>query len=1193
LEAAAATIIRLCGPLAVRFDGRRVERALPSRQGRLLFAYLVLHRSRPVSRDELMQALWPECLPDRSEALLSSLLSRLRRALPAGALEGRGQLTLRLAPDAWVDVEVAEASAAQAQRALAAGRPADALAFARAGLTIAEQPLLAGMDRSWVDECRRARSDLTVTLLESVARAGLAVGGTELAAAEAAAGTAVEQEPFRESATALLMEVRAARGNTAEALRAYDRLRIRLRDELGASPAAPVRRLNERLLRADVSGVATRAIVLTLPRPLQAPASPPFVGRDVELGRLRERWTQVHGGARSAAVIGGEPGIGKTRLASELAGTVHEQGGLVLHGRCDEGLSVPYQPFVEALRPYARAVGLDRLREELGDLAPELGRLLPELCGLGTPVHGDPESERFALFEAVAALIEAMTREQRALLVLDDLHWAANPTLLLLRHLIRSERPLGVLLLGTYRDTELGRPLAYLLADLHRDASIERVSIRGLDEPAIEQLLEATVGRPLDEPASQLAALLEEQTAGNPFFLRELLTHAAENDAASRDGEWLRAGVTAAQLRAPEGLRHVIDQRVARLSAPTRRALSVGAVAGATFSFMLLERVLGARSGVLDALEEAVAAGLLTEAGQGDYGFAHALVRQTIYVQLGTARRMCLHRQLGEALEALGNTEAHVEALAHHFAQAAADGQGVKAATHALAAGRSATARLGYDEAVAHYERGLHALSLAGPRHGQPRCELLLALGQASWDAGDLDKAREAYGRAAGCADKLGDVTALAHAALGFCGPHRLEAAAAVTRRVAELLQRALAALGDDDNALRARLMGRLAAYEDAGRKTVLAREALEIARRVADKATLADVLASAHRAIRGPDSVHESIALAAELGRVAGEIGDDRLRALAHGRLLDLLLELADIDAVERELDALQRLAEPRKDPYLTWLLAGIRASHAVLMGQLDRGETFVRNALAQRVEGRDEVGAQTFGVQMFILRREQGRVHELMDMAEGFAAQHPQLTVWRCILASVYAQLERTTEARLALETLAGTDFSHVPRDGGWLPSLCALSEVAFYLGDVPRAQLLYELLVPYGDRCAVTTALRCRGPVSRPLGLLATALSQYEDAERHFAQALEMSTQIRSPLWMAHTQHDYAHMLLRRNQPGDNDEALRALAQALAVAEELGLKAVADRLRPLQLKARAAAMPHATFTASSDEFSPAVRS
>ncbi|MFL5897815.1 MAG: ATP-binding protein, partial [Solirubrobacterales bacterium] len=558
--------------------------------------------------------------------------------------------------------------------------------------------------------------------------------------------------------------------------------------------------------------------------------------------------------------ISGEPGIGKTRLGAELAQRVHEQGALVLYGRCDEGLAVPYQPFVEVLRLYVGVVGVDRLRAELGHFVSELGRLLPEFAGLDEAVHSDPESERFALFEAVAAVVEMMTREQKALLVIDDLHWAARPTLLLLRHLIRSERPLGVLLLATYRETDPDpdHRLAQLLADLHRDASVERLILRGLDQRAIAALLEAT-GHPRKAHTSQLVLMLEAQTAGNPFFIRELLAHMTESGTISSAGKRSQA-----ELQSPEGVRHVIDQRVARLSAPAGFALRLAAVAGPTFSFTLLERVLGARTGVLDGLDEAVAAGLLTETGHGNYAFAHALVRQTIYRGLGGVQRIRLHRQLGEALEAFGDAQAHIEALAHHFARAAPDGQGLKAATYALAAGRRAAARLGYEEAAAHYERGLQALTLSERPQQQQRCELLLALGEACWGTGDLDNARCAYRQAAELASGRDDAFALARAALGYCGPQRVELAAAVIEPVVELLQRALAAMGGGDSALRAQLMGRLAACTDVERLPN-ARRAREMARRIADKAVLADVLASTH-VVHDPDAVHESLAAAAEL---------------------------------------------------------------------------------------------------------------------------------------------------------------------------------------------------------------------------------------------------------------------------------------------------------------------------------------
>jgi DNA-binding SARP family transcriptional activator/tetratricopeptide (TPR) repeat protein len=914
---------------------------------------------------------------------------------------------------------------------------------------------------------------------------------------------------------------------------------------------------------------AAAPVALPLPRSLHTAPGSRFVGRIAELERLRECWTGLPGGAGSAVVVGGEAGIGKTRLASELARAVHEQGALVLYGRCDEGLAVPYQPFVQALRPYAAAVGLDRLRTELGHLAPELGRLLPELATLGLPMRADPESERFALFEAVAALVEAATRRQPMLLILDDLHWATSPTLLLLRHLIRSERRLRVLLLCTHRAAELhlGEPLAQLLADLHGDDNVQRLSLAGLDEPAIAALLEAAVGQALDERAAALVRVLEAQTAGNPFFIRELLANVVESGSIPAARERLDARVTAAQLEVPAGLRHVIGQRVARLSAPTGRALNVAAVAGPRFSFAVLERVLGEDAGVLDALDEATAAGLLTEAGHGGYAFAHTLVRQTLYERLGSLRRARLHGQVGEALEALPGADAYVETLAHHFSQAAADGQGVKAADYALAAGHRATGRLGYEEAAAHYEQGLEALALTGQPEEQRRCELLIALGDARWDTGDLGGARQASGQAAELAQRLHDRTALARAALSYCGPNRFELAAAVTQPVVDLLQRALAALGDEPSPLRAQLLGRLATFTDVKRKPVLARQALDMARQVAEPATLAGVLASTIWATHGPDTLHDSVAMTQELGRLADDVGDSRLRALAHEWLLDHLLELGDIEAAEREFQALQRLAEARRERYFKWHVTAIRANHAHLRGGLERCEALAHEALAHRFEGHDEPATNTFWAQMFFVRREQGRLDELVEAVESFAAQSPQLPVWRCGLASIYAQLGRRADAHRELEALAGADFADLPRDTLWLVSLSWLTEVAVFLGDAQRARPLYELLSPYADRCVVVANLLGEGSVSRPLGLLATTLSRDQDAARHFEHALEINAHIRSPLWVAHTQHDYARMLLLRDGPGDRDTALELLAEALATAEQLGLKALADKAQLLK--------------------------
>jgi DNA-binding SARP family transcriptional activator len=922
---------------------------------------------------------------------------------------------------------------------------------------------------------------------------------------------------------------------------------------------------------------------LALPRPLQVKTPFAFVGRDPELARLDELWAEAPSGAR-AVLVAGEPGIGKTALAGELARRIHGDDGLVLYGRCDEGLAVPYQPFVEALHPAKMAVPHDRVRAELGPLAPSLGRLWPDLEGWGEPPRVDPETDRYTLFEAVSALVEIATRERRGLLVLDDLHWAAPPTLLLLRHLVRSERTHRALVLGTYRETELAQdhPLAQLAADLRRDAGATSVRIAGLDEQAIGEMLEAAAGHSLDEHGRKLVRILQAQTDGNPFFIRELLDYLVESGRIYRAGDRWTTDVAAGGLRIPEGLRGVILQRVARLSGAARRALGVASVAGHGFSLALVERVVGDSPDVLDALEEALTARLLTESGPGEYAFVHALVRQTIYEEHSASRRMRLHRRVGEALESLPNAEAHVEALAHHFAQAAADGRAAKAAAYAVSAGQRATARLAFEDAASHYAQGLRALDLTDAPDEARRAELLLALADARWSSGEIERAREACRVAADVARSRGDAEQLARAALAFAGPVRLELETQITEELLVLLERALDAMGDTDSALRARIMGRLAAaltwWNEDRRRPELAREAIEMARRVGERSTLADVLSSTYIAIWSPDNLDERQATAIELAGVAEQVGDGALAAVARSLIANNLLERGDIDAAERELAELERRADSLRQDYPRALAAIGRARHAHLAGRLDVYEAIAHEFRARGRERRDEQSWHVYAAQMLYLRREQGRLSELLQktpvVPRGGVDTVDRHLLWRCGVAFAHAELDHRADAQHELEALARSEFADFPRDWLWLACLSTLTPVVAYLDDVRLATLLYETIEPYAHLCVGAWMPFSLGSASRPLGLLASTLGRLDAAARHFEDALEMNLRIRSPLWVAHTQHDYARMLLGRDQPGDRDHAVELLSAALATADELGLKALTGRALVLKRQTDATA-------------------
>ena len=362
-------------------------------------------------------------------------------------------------------------------------------------------------------------------------------------------------------------------------------------------------------LRGDL-GAAGRA-ARSRCRALLTRAGRIFVGREEELERLARLWKEAVAGERRVALLAGEPGIGKTRLAVELAGAVRESGGVVLAGRCDEDLGVPYQPFVEALRHYVSCAEERRL----GRYAGELARLLPELPdlvgGLPEPLRSDPETERYRLFDALAGWLSDVSAEAPVLLVLDDLHWAAKPTLLLLRHVLRSPEPLRLLVVGTYRDSEIGRghPMSDLLAELRRDGGVERLALSGLDAAGVAAFIEAAAGHSLDdEEAQELPRVVWRETEGNPFFVAEVLRHLSESRAIEqRDGRWVLSA-DLGELRIPEGVRDVVGRRLSRLAESTNRLLAVAAVVGLEFEPAVVERAGGVgEDELLAALEEATA----------------------------------------------------------------------------------------------------------------------------------------------------------------------------------------------------------------------------------------------------------------------------------------------------------------------------------------------------------------------------------------------------------------------------------------------------------------------------------------------------------------------------------------------------------------------------------------------------------
>ncbi|WP_082022603.1 BTAD domain-containing putative transcriptional regulator [Mycolicibacterium setense] len=468
--------------------------------------------------------------------------------------------------------------------------------------------------------------------------------------------------------------------------------------------------------------------------PIERPALPavltgpgPFVGRGPELGQLLSVWqTALIAGTR-AVLIAGEPGVGKTRLAGEWSRQAYEQGAVVLYGRSDEDLGAPYQPFAEALRTLVPCVGINRLRgmrgaEALLPLVPGLTDVLPDLAA---PPHGDADTERYALFDSVVALLGIASLEVPIVLVLDDLHWAAKPTLLLLRHLLRFGEHARVQIIGTYRSTDLDRshPLAAMLADLHRDGSAHRIALGGLDQDDVSTYV-AEAGYDDEELARALASV----TGGNPFFLIEALRHVDESG-----GHWDPSTL-------PQGVREAVSRRLSRLPAETNKALAAAAVVGSQFPLELVERVVG--SDLIDAFDEACQAGIVIEEPGGRYRFNHAIVRQSLLAELASVRRMRLHQRIATTLEAMPGADDELLAeLAHHYFECAWAGNALKAVEYCRRAADQAMTRLAYEGAADLYDHALHALEELDdelPDRDDQRAELLVARCEALLAAGDV-----------------------------------------------------------------------------------------------------------------------------------------------------------------------------------------------------------------------------------------------------------------------------------------------------------------------------------------------------------------------------------------------------------------------------------------------------------------------
>jgi class 3 adenylate cyclase len=961
----------------------------------------------------------------------------------------------------------------------------------------------------------------------------------------------------------------------------------------------PARR-PESALRVDQSlaritphtrGTAPRpetAVEASLPRPGAGAAWGRFVGRRAEMDRLKAGLDGALSGKGSMLMLVGEPGIGKTRLAEEFGVYAGLRGAQVLIGHSYEGaVEVPYLPFVEAFRQYVRARPDPDLRKELGGGAPEIANLVSEIRQRFSDIPSSPpiggEAERLRLFESVTEFLRNAAAASPLVLHLDDLHWSDKPSLLLLRYLARNIASERILVVGTYRDVELDRshPLAEVLATLRREPVYERILLRGLAEDDVFGLLSALAEDEVDAEIvaarRALATALHEETEGNPFFIREVLVHLVEEGKLFREGGQWRSSVTnVSELGIPEGVREVISRRLSRLSSGCNTMLTAAAAMPAGFRWDVIHALSTEEESVLlDLLDEALAARLVheREGSAGTYEFTHALIRQTLYEELSTPRRVLLHRRIGEALESLcGDSPGpHLAELAYHFFQAAPGGNVEKAIDYALQAGQRATTVAAYEEAVSHYERALQALELQEGADPVRRCDLLLELAEAHVRAGMHQQSQEAAGRAAEIARSLGDRERLALAALRFYGEYA--SGLPVNEPHVAILEEALHALDGEKSGTRSRCQSALARelqLIQPDRARALTEEALAIARELGAPTAIARACLARHQAMATPEFLEERRSLPAEAVRVCREAGLRSLEVDAHQHAIIDLLELGDAPAARAELATLVNLARDNREPNGLWWATVLQALFATLEGRIEEAERLAEEAYvrAQRLE--HVGGIALYTIQIARVRSEEGRLEEQIPLLQARMSATPN-PGWQSRVAYLYAELGREREAREEFDRFAADDFRDFPKNYVWLLTMTYAAEVCAFLHDSKRAGILYDLLLPYADRNVVIASAACNGPVARQLGLLSATLGRADDAVRYFESAIQMNEKMGAQALLARAQCDFARILLDRGDKGDEAKALELAGQALGTAQDIGLKAVLERALALKLEAQ----------------------
>jgi DNA-binding SARP family transcriptional activator/tetratricopeptide (TPR) repeat protein len=1161
--------------VTLSFDQKAID--LGGAKTKALVVRLLIDHNLAVPVDSILDALWPETDRAKSEVTLRSMISRLRQRLRDAGVGDEVIVTrppgymLVIDPD-WIDVTRFERLLATGRASLTAADAAYASKVLGQALLLWRGPALSEVREEPFAQAEARRLDeLRLNAVETRIEAELLLGHHHEVIGELESLT--EDHWTRERLWCQRMVALYRCGRQAEALRVFQNLRDLLVSELGVEPGLEASRIEHQILAqtpdlewTETAGSGTKrhetVAQIPLPSPCTTAPAEGFVGRQSERDRLTSVFQTVSDeGIQRFVFIGGEPGIGKTSLATEVARQAHGNGAIVLFGRADEDFCGPYQPWAEAIAHLVEHASPDLLRS-LAPHSEPLVRMIPRLSGaLGlpeVPTTEDSEAARYVWFGAVLETLRTAGNTAPVLLVLDDLQWADVPSLRLLRHVAASAEAIKLLVIGIFRESDVGadHPMAHVLGDGRRMTNTERIGLRGLNDRELQHMMERIAGQELSAEGLRLRDAILDETDGNPFFVGELLQHLVDMELVHQsDGRW----VTSANLRQyglPASVREVIAQRVARLGDMANRVLSVASVIGREFDYRLLAATCEIdENELLDVLDVTTDAALVLNTGGDSYNFVHALVEHTLYDTLTPARRARIHRQVAVAIERRTHLQPNqrVIELAYHWA-ATNDPENVpKAAGYALAAGDEALRQLAPDEALRWYATAL-ALFAISPDE-ELRCRLLIGVGTAQRQTGD-PAFRENLLEAAELAQELGSDELLVAAALANNRGYFSIGGETDAERVA-VLEAACAVLEGTESADQARLLGLLAMESifdgDLPRRRAQVERALAIAR-ASGPAALAAVGNYALTTLNVPDELDERLCISSDAVAAAEAAGDVVLQFWCAYWRSGVLLQAGDVASADACQETARQIADRLGQPTLQWAVTFLDAARAIIAGNCDEAERLATLAAEIGAEtGQPDAGA-VFATQLGSIRRMQGRGEEIVEFIRGAAAENPGIPGFATSLALFCVEVDRMDEARAATESLLVGGWDILPSDLTWLFVGAQRAQLAAELNLVEPAQKLFDLLLPYADQYPFVSATStCQ--VTHFLGLLAATLGRYEEADSFFERAVSEHGRIGAKWCLATTWLAWGESLAGRPVTPDTEKAATLLHHALNSAQEGG--------------------------------------